>query len=310
MMPRRKYQAGTGLKYRFSINGQEKESDLNENITTALFWEYDSRIGRRWNIDPKPNVAQSPYFCFNNNPVWFTDIKGDTTYRFNSEGNFIEMADLNAKGIRGAIGSYTKQKDVNGKEFQVWQSTNNFSFNDDATDRSQLNSLQVGQKGITVVSDENMNWVMNKSDIKLRSLFKRWDFALSESTNERMDFNYNYTLPSQGLNPKDVNSDVKALDQVGGFMIFGDQKVAFNLNDAGQFMWGQAMGRLGFDYSSAKIGSELFARGFEFSWDATADQKAIREGFHYKPTIQTAQFAGPFEGLPKNGSFRREKPRR
>jgi hypothetical protein len=77
MMPGRKYQAGTGLKYRFSINGQEKESDLNENITTALFWEYDSRIGRRWNVDPVLNVSISPYVCFDNNPIWFTDVLGN-----------------------------------------------------------------------------------------------------------------------------------------------------------------------------------------------------------------------------------------
>ena len=50
-MPGRKYQQGNS-NYRYSINGQEKESELNENITTAEFWEYDSRIVRRWNVDP------------------------------------------------------------------------------------------------------------------------------------------------------------------------------------------------------------------------------------------------------------------
>jgi RHS repeat-associated protein len=78
MMLGRKYTATTTSKYRYSINGQEKETELNENITTAMYWEYDSRIGRRWNRDPKPVTGISPYACFLNNPIIFVDIKGDS----------------------------------------------------------------------------------------------------------------------------------------------------------------------------------------------------------------------------------------
>jgi len=76
VQPGRKYQTGTA-SYRYSINGQEKDSELNENITTALYWEYDSRIGRRWNIDPVVKPWESPYSCFNNSPIIFVDIDGD-----------------------------------------------------------------------------------------------------------------------------------------------------------------------------------------------------------------------------------------
>lgn len=74
-MPERKFQA-EAASYRYSINGQEKESELNENITTALYWEYDSRIGRRWNLDPVVKFWQSPYSTFNNNPIEFADPSG------------------------------------------------------------------------------------------------------------------------------------------------------------------------------------------------------------------------------------------
>jgi len=76
VMPGRKYQSGTA-SYRYSINGQEKDKELNENITTALYWEYDSRIGKRWNLDPKQNVWESPYLTFGGNPILFSDILGD-----------------------------------------------------------------------------------------------------------------------------------------------------------------------------------------------------------------------------------------
>jgi hypothetical protein len=74
-MPGRKYQQGSA-KYRYSINGQEKESELNENITTAEYWEYDSRIGRRWNVDPVLKVGESPYLTFGGNPVMYSDPNG------------------------------------------------------------------------------------------------------------------------------------------------------------------------------------------------------------------------------------------
>jgi RHS repeat-associated protein len=80
-MPGRKFNAA-GSSYRYSINGQEKEKELNENITSAEFWMYDSRIGRRWNVDPIETVGESPYACFHNNPVFITDPfgnVGDTT---------------------------------------------------------------------------------------------------------------------------------------------------------------------------------------------------------------------------------------
>ena len=85
-MPGRKYQQGNS-SYRYSINGQEKESELNENITTALYWEYDSRLGRRWNLDPVKKPWQSDYACFSNSPIWKVDPDGDDDY-FNADGSY------------------------------------------------------------------------------------------------------------------------------------------------------------------------------------------------------------------------------
>jgi hypothetical protein len=75
-----------GKDYRYTINGQEKEKDLNENITTAEYWEYDSRIGRRWNIDPKQKVDESPYLTFSGNPILNSDVDGDEADEANDGG--------------------------------------------------------------------------------------------------------------------------------------------------------------------------------------------------------------------------------
>jgi len=76
-MPGRSWDAGLG--YRFGFNAQEKTDEIagTGNHNTALFWEYDTRTGRRWNLDPKPTVGISDYTVFLGNPIRFNDPNGD-----------------------------------------------------------------------------------------------------------------------------------------------------------------------------------------------------------------------------------------
>jgi hypothetical protein len=69
--------------YLFGFNGQEKTDEIagKGNHNTALFWEYDTRLGRRWNLDPKPTIGVSDYATFGNNPIWFFDVLGDTWFK-------------------------------------------------------------------------------------------------------------------------------------------------------------------------------------------------------------------------------------
>jgi TolA-binding protein len=66
--------------YRFGFNGQMQDNEFagkDGAHTTAMYWEYDSRIGRRWNLDPKPQISISDYACFANNPILYSDVLGD-----------------------------------------------------------------------------------------------------------------------------------------------------------------------------------------------------------------------------------------
>ncbi|MCC6180373.1 MAG: hypothetical protein IT237_00925 [Bacteroidia bacterium] len=64
--------------YRYGgSNGQEKDDEIAQGIYTAEYWEYDSRLGRRWNMDPVPVPGISDYSCFNNNPILNVDPNGD-----------------------------------------------------------------------------------------------------------------------------------------------------------------------------------------------------------------------------------------
>jgi len=65
--------------YRWGFNGQEKDEEVagSGNSYTAEFWQYDSRLGRRWNVDPVIAPWESPYATFRNNPIFLSDPNGD-----------------------------------------------------------------------------------------------------------------------------------------------------------------------------------------------------------------------------------------
>lgn len=103
LMPSRKYSI-ENTNYRYAFNGQEKSTEINgsENLYTAEFWEYDSRIGRRWNIDPRPDISISPYNAFAGNPILFSDPLGDTTKIYgNAEVTNTTLTDKGGVNERG-----------------------------------------------------------------------------------------------------------------------------------------------------------------------------------------------------------------
>ena len=95
-MPGKTFTAPNTTEYRFGAsNGQEKDNEIAKGIFTAEFWEYDSRLGRRWNRDPKPNPAISDYATFSNNSILYADPFGDTLYsRGNTADDLRGMVDL------------------------------------------------------------------------------------------------------------------------------------------------------------------------------------------------------------------------
>lgn len=82
LLPGRNYSSDS---YRFGFNGQEKVDEVNGSTgthNTAQFWEYDTRIGVRWNRDPITMPWHSPYAVLNGNPIAFVDPQGDSPFGF------------------------------------------------------------------------------------------------------------------------------------------------------------------------------------------------------------------------------------
>jgi RHS repeat-associated protein len=105
-MPGRNYQSSTA--YRYGMNGQEKDDEIASGIYTAEYWEYDSRLGRRWNVDPVRKPWISPYICFSDNPIIFVDPNGDDDY-FDYQGKYLGSDNQKSKNIQ-----FIKREDVGG----------------------------------------------------------------------------------------------------------------------------------------------------------------------------------------------------
>jgi LysM repeat protein len=94
LRPNRHGDVGDGYRYG-AANGQEKVDEISGdgNHFTAQFWEYDSRLARRWNVDPVVKYHESPYATFANNPICFMDpdgadsakVEGNNVWRWNTE---------------------------------------------------------------------------------------------------------------------------------------------------------------------------------------------------------------------------------
>ncbi|MBK9557414.1 MAG: hypothetical protein IPO47_16645 [Bacteroidetes bacterium] len=61
--------------YKFGFNGQEQDDEVygDGNLNTAEFWEYDTRLGRRWNLILIYIIGKVHISIFNNNPIIYSD---------------------------------------------------------------------------------------------------------------------------------------------------------------------------------------------------------------------------------------------
>ncbi|MDP2174277.1 MAG: hypothetical protein Q8K70_00055 [Bacteroidota bacterium] len=159
--------------YRFGFNTQEKDDEIAGvgNIYTAEYWEYDSRLGRRWNLDPVDQVWMSNYSVLGNNPLFNNDIFGDrfqpgyskkqyrkqkryTKSLINQYKNQLKSLEKDIKYDRRVL------KDVNNKLLEEHE--NEYQNKKSILERS-LNELNDALNELTIMNeDQNINFIIVK----------------------------------------------------------------------------------------------------------------------------------------------------
>lgn len=110
LLPGRNYSSES---YRWGFNGQLKDDEVygaEGTSYTAEFWQYDPRTGRRWNLDPVPQIGISDYAAFGLNPI--TNIDPNGAYFFGLIGSTSEQrksADGFAAKNNGEVINRTKK---------------------------------------------------------------------------------------------------------------------------------------------------------------------------------------------------------
>ncbi len=266
--------------YRFGFNGQEKTDELKAegNHNTALFWEYDTRLGVRWNQDPKPNPSLSNYVCFANNPIWYTDIPGDTAFRFNSKGYFLGVVDDGKE--EWSIQVVTKT-DV--KKGYIIIHYNIHQFNDPKSDVPNMKKLteKYGNKAklLYLKSEEDVHkYIDDAGATSKEARADEWKYAKKESIG-KMDF-WSVTLSQEseagGIEYDDVMSDR------GAFYVFEGSGDAYNTMDAGNYLWAGSMKNLGFSELISRLGAHYNNATNDAHtgiFDSPGDQSAISDSF-------------------------------
>jgi len=140
--------------YRYGFNGQEKDDEVSGagNTMTAEYWEYDTRLGRRWNLDPKPTVGISDYAAFGLNPILNNDPKGDFKTKF---GAYLYKAFHGGTVLRN-----TTEGDVRSGQYYVQKISNNKPNAPTQDPKTGITTL-----GEVEVTPEHYDWGANDKKV-------------------------------------------------------------------------------------------------------------------------------------------------
>ncbi len=148
----------TRRMYRYGFNTQEKENEISGSEGThysAEFWMYDTRIARRWNLDPVDQISISNYAVMGSNPILNVDHKGDKVDPASQQ----EVDDMKTETTT-KIADLTTQRDATTKS--ATDISGNATYN--PTEQAQVNEFnsRIGElntvmNDITTIENDQIN---------------------------------------------------------------------------------------------------------------------------------------------------------
>lgn len=256
---------------RFKYNAKELEDDHN------LYWYhygaryYDPQLGRWHSVDPVDEF-NSPYCYVGNKVTISVDPDGMNEMTFNESGAFTGYIE-DDHGWDLVTGS------IEGREKK-------FTFNDFDKNNDVKNTLHA----------QNLINEFKEAGLKLPEIFY-------------IDMNFKSRVTSMALEgisnviPKNPGFECAAAISAGiaslpngsmdyaakgelykgkfAFFLSGDK--AYNLYDAGNYVWGHSMKLLNWTLPEARAGAHIFTILKHGEYDSAGDQRAIINGYNQKP---------------------------
>lgn len=260
--------------YKYGFNGQEQDNEIYGagNSTTALYWQYDARLGRRWNIDPKPNALFSPYSTFSNNPMFYTDVLGDTVYVFDDNGIFTGQIIADDGPHRGRMGDMEFEF---GDQVNDHKNLINPNDYDEKTWETYLSRRESKSEDWWKVSIEEYDDVRKRME-DAGVFDKRTTFQGLRAINGNVGTKLDYGL---GLERKEPPGEYKILSTEKGFMSFSNRNYGNFLIGASNPIISHGWVEDGVTKKLAHLYSFFKAPGWEL--DSEDDQLAISLGYQY-----------------------------
>ncbi len=182
-MPGRKFSSG-GSDYRYGFNGQENSDEIAAGLTTAMYWEYDSRIGRRWNVDPDLDDDLSSYHAFANSPLLYIDPDGSHQYRVGKDGK------IKKTKTKDKFDEFFLLKDSDGDGVKSWERIAKFDKN--SKDLIALkSSFHSGNWGWNYTGSKNENYISGDAMAAM----------IGTLSNSNLTVSFNHWSNSDGTSP-------------------------------------------------------------------------------------------------------------
>ncbi len=272
----------SGNDYNFGYNGMLKEG-IGKDISHTHFRNLSSEDGRWWSPDPLEYKfpSMSTYATMGNNPIRFTDRRGDSAFVFQEDGKFVKSIDDGKKEWSIQV--------TNGKNTQY------FTINNPEDDVPKFKRLTTSEfykdKKIIQVNDtkqEDKIIENNTKNIKNYSFFDKYLSILNNSLNERGEdknkrkFDYGMNLENYGLKQEKTIS----------FYLNPRNKIAYNELEYGNHLWGRTMGRLDVPKNVMKLGADInhlldwYFQDYDDIHDDINDIKAYINGWEYENSIK------------------------
>ena len=249
----------TGKRSRHSINGQERSDELNDNFTTAKFWEYDSRIVRRWNVDPEEKKFpwQSPYASFDNNPIINTDPSGASTKStiVNEKGKVVggkidgDKSVYMVKGLTEKTFNSNDLAQYKKEGTKIGETVSESSFQSPKTGKwlGQVNFDYSAQANLSQATKTLGTFMLTHSNYE----------SFNEYKDHAGNFKGAYDLKTVGI-PNGKNSSLEQRDAYAYEASFSSPGIIMTRRDQGNFFAGRAAKMLGLSESVTLSGFGAF----------------------------------------------------